>query len=180
MKDLESGPDQDRYLLIGKVVKAHGIKGEVKLHPYADDPANIVHYRELMLRGGPAGGGRAYDVHRCRPQGKLAIVALADIVDRDQAEELIGCEVWVDKEQLPELDDDEFYWHEFVGLTVVTEEGRELGSVSSLMSTGAHEVMVVTGRGREYLIPARPEFIVHRDAQRLVIAPPPGLLEINE
>ena len=180
MKDQNSGPDRDRYLLIGKVAKAHGIKGELKFHPYGDDPDSIGHYREVLLQGGPAGNGRTYGVGRCRPQGKLAIVELDGVGDRDSAEALVGCEVWVSKEQLPALADDEFYWHEFEGLTVVTTEGRELGRVKAFLTTGAHEVMVVTGRGREYLIPARNEFIVHRDAQRLVIAPPPGLLEINE
>jgi len=181
LAECASGPDQDRYLLIGKVAKAHGIKGEVKLSPYAEDPTNIPHYRELLFRGvlGQA-GERFYAVQRCRPQGKFAILALEGVGDRDTAEALIGAEVWVDREQLPELAADEFYWHDLVGMAVETEEGVALGKVSGLLATGAHDVLVVTGRGREVLIPARDEFIVEEDGERLVVALPPGLLEMNE
>ncbi len=179
MADQVCGPEGDDYLLIGRVAKAHGIKGEVKLLSYAEDSANTPHYRELLLRGGGS-GDRLYAVARCRPQGKYAILTLAGVADRNAADALIGAEVWVARAQLPLLGDDEFYWHDLVGLAVETEEGGALGTVRGLMATGGHDVLVVAGRGREILIPARHEFIVGQDGERLVVALPPGLVEMNE
>ena len=86
------------------------------------------------------------------------------------------------KTDFPKLDSDEYYWHQLIGLQVFTEGGRELGKVASLFSTKAHDVLVVSGAGREYLIPVKEEMIKEIDDRRkkLVITPPPGLLEANE
>ena len=172
--------DPEDYLLIGKVVKAHGIKGEVKFKPYADDVSNIPYYDEMLLRKPEEDEGLLCVVERSRLSGKMAILKFEGIETCNEAEDLIGHEVWVSKDSLPELAEDEFYWHELEGLRVVTEKGLELGKVSSLMATGPYDVLVVTGRGHEYLIPARNEFIVGRDGDTLIVSPPDGLLDINK
>ena len=78
-----------------------------------------------------------------KKQGK-GLVALTDgIEDRTQAEELIGSEIWVDKDQLPNLDKGDYYWHQLEGLEVFNEAGELLGEVSHLFETGANDVLVV-------------------------------------
>lgn len=172
--------DPDDYLLVGKVVKAHGIKGEVKFKPYADDVSNIPHYDEMLLRKPDSDEGLLCSVSRVRLTGKMAILKFDGVDTCDDAEAMVGHEVWVAKDALPSLAEDEFYWHELEGLKVVTEDGLELGKVSSLLATGPYDVLVVTGRGHEYLIPARNEFIAGRDGDTLIVSPPDGLLDINK
>jgi 16S rRNA processing protein RimM len=106
---------------------------------------------------------------------------LHEIADRDGAEAQVGAEVLVLKSQMPSLPPNEFYWHDIIGVRVVTDQGQELGEVTSLIATGAKDVMVVSGNGNEYLIPVLQEIIVRqdKDAGILVIAPMVGLLEIN-
>lgn len=172
--------DPDDYLLIGKLVKAHGIKGEVKFKPYGDDAANVPHYEEILLRKPEDDEGLLCSVSRWRLTKKLAILKLDGVETCNDAEALVGHEVWVDKEALPVLAEDEFYWHDYIGLKVVTEDGQELGAVATLLAAGPYDVLVVRGSGHEYLIPARNEFIAGRDGDTLIISPPDGLLDINK
>jgi len=133
------------------------------------------------LAGETTGPARLFQVENFRPQGKMALLELAGVTDREAAEGLAGREVWVAKELLAALAEDEFYWHELVGLRVVTESGRNLGRVKALFATGGHDVLVVRGGGREYFIPARREFMlaVDQEAGLLTIAEVPGLLDLN-
>ncbi len=169
----------DKYVLIGKVTKAHGIKGEVKMLSFSDQPENIRQYRQLTLVS-PAGElSPPCSVVRARTGGKEAIIALEGITDRNHAEKLAGYGVLVLKESLPELDGDEFYLHELEGLRVVTEDGRIIGTVHSFFDNSAQDILVVLNKGEEFLIPLIPGMIVKRDATEIIIAPPPGLLDIN-
>jgi len=142
--------------------------------------SNIPHYDEMLLRKPESEEGLLCSVSHWRLAGKLAILKFDGVDTCNDAEALVGHEVWVGKASLPALAEDEFYWHEYEGLRVVTEDGRELGTISSLMAAGPYDVLVVRGRGHEYLIPARNEFIVGRDGDTLIVSPPDGLLEMNK
>ena len=115
-------------------------------------------------------------------QGRLAILQLAGIASREEAEALRGSIISLRKEDFPRLAAGEYYWHQLVGLQVLTAAGKAVGEVAGLFSTGAHDVLVVRNRGREYLVPVNGEIISNIDLQKkeLVIDPVPGLLEVNE
>lgn len=181
MRDNSEPPDQERFVRVGRVARPHGIKGELKILPYGE-PGDFSHFPELLVGDESAPVGRLYKVERLRPQDKTVLVVLAGLTDRNAADLLIGREVWVDKKYLPALDDDEFYWHELVGLRVVVEGGRELGTVTAMMATGGHDLLVVRGGGREYLIPARREFMLDTDHQAgvITVADIPGLFDLND
>jgi len=186
-----------RFVCIGRVTKAHGIKGEIKIFPYSQAPEGLCTYDKLYFapegqqpeaetcgrktseQVGVAGWHRA---ERCRAQGKYAIVSLAGFADRSSAESLLGWQVHVDRAALAQLQQDEFYWHELEGMTVVSDNGEVLGTVTSLFSTGAYDMLVVSGEGGEVMIPALQEFIAAIDPEtnRLTVALVPGLLEIND
>lgn len=175
MREIDSS-----YVAIGKVVKAQGLHGELKVAIYSGNPDDQTSFHEIFL-----GNGNILKLHRLersRRSGKFVIFQLAEVVDRDGAESQVGQEVFVLKSQLPPLAPDEFYWHEMVGLRVVTDQGQDLGIVTSMIATGAHDIMVVTGPEKtECLIPAIKEIIVRQEKEAgvLVIAPTPGLLEMN-
>jgi len=174
------GAAAGELILLGKITKPHGIRGEVKIYPYSGQPENFLHYREIFV-GREEGGERIpYTIDTARLQGNSVLVKLTGCTSRNDAEALVGSEIWLRRQDLPALDQDEYYLVDLEGKTALTEDGREIGRITGIMATGAHDVLSVTGRGREYLIPLRPEFIVRMDDREVVLQLPPGLLEINE
>ena len=169
----------DSFILIGKVIVPHGLKGEIKIFSFAGQPENIQHYKKLILVSPSGKLSQPYSVEKCRVKGKSAIVHLASISDRNSAEAITGMGVLILKEDLPQPGEDEFYLSQLEGLTVVTVDGLSLGTVTSIMSNGAQDLLVVQDKDEEYLIPILDSIIIQRDAEKIVIAPPPGLLEIN-
>ena len=170
------------HVMIGEILKPHGIQGEVKVYPYSEQPENFKNYQEIILLKPSAGGTQTYKVEKCRIQGKLALLHLEGVASRETAENLKGSRIWLKKVDLPRLGADEYYWHQLKDLLVVTESGQELGRASKLFNSLAHDVLVVTGCGHEYMIPVKQGIIKRIDAQegKIIISPPPGLLEMNK
>jgi len=173
---------QDDLGLIGEIVKPHGIRGEVKVYIYSGQLENLTQYKKIVLQKPADSGTATYNVVKSREQGKLAILQLEDVGTREAAEALQGSRIWVKKADFPTLDPDEYYWHQLKGLVVITETGQELGRVTGLFNTTAHDIMVVTGAGQEFMIPVKGDIIRNIDEQgeKIIISPPPGLLEINK
>lgn len=169
----------DRFILIGKIGKPHSLRGEVRLHLLSEQPENLQSYSRLFLvsPGGEISGPRR--VVSRRLQGKTAIVGLESVNDRDEAEAVKGRGVLIEKSELPETDESEYYYYQFIGLTVKTVEGRLLGKVTNIFSNGAQDILIVRQESQEYLIPVLQPVIVRRTNEELIVNPPPGLLEIN-
>lgn len=171
----------DEYLLLGKIAKAHGLRGEVKVFLHSGQPENIRSYKELFLiaRTGELIGPLA--VLRSRDQGKFAIIQFASVTNRNQAEGIEGRGVLLAKADLPEISEDEYYWHEYIGKAVVDTAGRALGKVENIFHNGFQDVLVVkeVATDEEIFIPVTKEIIVGETAGELTVNPPPGLLEVN-
>ena len=172
----------EKLVMIGEISKPHGIRGEVKVYSFSGQPENFAYYNTIVLRRKSGEEAGTYKIVRTRVQGKVAILLLEGLNTRDAAEALQGCTVWLDPAELQKLEPDEYYWHQLKGLTVLTESGRELGAVVDLFSTPAHDIMVVKGEGREYLIPVKTEIVINIDESggKIYISPPAGLLDINK
>ncbi len=170
------------YLQVGKVLKAQGIKGELKVSSFSRHPDNFKSYRRVMLRHPRTGEYREFTLLGSRSRKRDAILSLAGVTSRNESEALAGLEVWVSRDELPPLEAGEFYWHQLQGALAITEDGRELGTVRGLINTRAHDILVIRGQGREYLVPLRQEIVrFSRDRQQtLVITPLPGLLDMND
>lgn len=117
---------------------------------YTEPREAVLKYRELLL--GRNGSWHPTVVAEGRRHGKSVIARIEGIDDREQAAELIGAEIAVDRERMPETEEGQFYWSDLIGLKVVHRDGTELGSIDSMLETGAHDVMVVKG-DTERLIP---------------------------
>lgn len=134
--------DQELTIL-GKVTTAFGIKGWVKVYSYTDPMTNILNYPNWLLHIG--GEWRAFRVNDSQLQTKGLAVALEGINDRDAALALSQVEIAVPTSELPELEDDEYYWFQLQGLKVVNTHGDWLGQVKELLdSGGGNQVMVVS------------------------------------
>jgi 16S rRNA processing protein RimM len=171
--------DSEKYVLIAKVSKAHGIKGELKMHAFSSQPQSITQHKKLLLISSQGQLSPFLDVVRSRAGNKETIVQLKGITNRNDAEKLCGHGVLVKKEDLPELKKDEFYLHELEGLQVKTGAGEILGIIDSFFHNGMQDLLVIKKGKNEIMVPLIPGMITKRDKNSLTIAPPPGLLEIN-
>ncbi len=180
-KILDVGVVHGGQIAVGKVVKAHGIKGELKVYPFSGRPDDFRGYPLLTLVEPGHGLTRSYEVEQCRIMGNLVILQFAGLSGRSAAEGLRGWEVRIARELLPTPGPGIFYWHELEGMPVISDSGQELGRITSLLATTAHDILVITGGGGEYLIPVIAQCVagLAPDGKGLVVTPPPGLLEMN-
>jgi 16S rRNA processing protein RimM len=169
----------DEYLLLGKVARAHGLHGELKLFLYSGQPENIAGYSELLLIDGKGVISPPLEVLRSRIQGKAAIVQLASIVDRTLAEKVEGWGVLLAKEHLPEASENEYYWCKYQDKLVVDLEGNIIGRVDHLFANGAQDILVIKKGKEEILIPITRDILVGATDEKLIVNPPPGLMELN-
>ncbi len=136
-------------ICVGQVTGVQGLKGWVKVFSNTDPRENIVNYSPWMLKAADA--IQTLDVEG-RLQGRLVLAKLAGIESREAAAELIGSKIYIWPEQLPALDENEYYWSDLIGMQVESISAETLGQVEDMMETGANDVMVVKG-DKERLIP---------------------------
>jgi len=173
-------------LVVGRVVKAHGVTGEVAVEIRTDDPERRF-TPGAVLRGRPARGkpgtDKEYVIESVRAHGGRLLMRLAGVADRDAADALRGTVFVVDSAELPPIDDpDEFYDHQLEGLAVSTVHGRRVGTVAEVLHTAAGELLAVRDAdGAEVLVPFVSAIVVSVSLaeQAVVIDPPEGLLELD-
>jgi len=140
----------DGFVEVGRINGLYGVRGWVKVFSHTQPRDNIVHYDPWYLQ--VRGELRPARVAEGRLHGKGVVVRLEGYDDREQARELIGTDILVQRGQFAPPEPGEYYWADLVGLRVVTVDGVELGRVDHLVETGANDVMAVVGE-RERLIP---------------------------
>jgi 16S rRNA processing protein RimM len=169
-------------VVLGRIVGAHALRGEVRVRFFGDGPGPLLHAERVFLGQDDArpqdaverevldtGTGRAGEVR----------LLLEGVADRNGADALKGRFVFGELALLPELGDGEFYWHELVGCEVVSDAGQPIGTVRELWETGAHDVLVVErSDGGQVLLPTAREFMTDVDLERrrIEIKLWPGLL----
>lgn len=155
-------------IVLGRIVAPYGIKGWLKINPFGDDP---LAWREMPRwwicadSEAPAEAWRPMTLAGCRLQGRALVAGFAEVPDRTAAEALAGCYIGAPREALPETGKDEYYWADLIGLRVANREGVELGMVSGLLSTGAHDVLQVQDGDEECLIPFVAAYVDEVDRQ---------------
>lgn len=137
-------------LTVAEIVGVYGIKGWVKVRPLVEDAKTLTDFKGLVMSPGPRmnpnGLSRDIKLDTLRPQGKGFVGHLAGVDDRSAAELLVGFVLTASAEQLPDTEEDEYYWRDLVGMTVYcVEDGQEscLGTVDYLLDTGANDVLVI-------------------------------------
>lgn len=140
----------EQHISVGKVSGVFGVKGWVKVFSFTDPRENILIYSPWLLKKGDQ--TKVVNVVDGQLQSKTIVAQLSGINDRDQAEGLMGWDVFITQNQLPKAAKGEYYWSELIGLNVETIAGVQLGVVDSLLETGANDVIIVRGE-RERVIP---------------------------
>lgn len=159
----------ERRILLGRVIGAFGVRGELKLESWTNPRDALFRYSPWLLvhRGEEASVAGAKG--KLNPNGSVT-ARLPEVETRDDAERLMGAEIWVLRSQLPPAKPGEYYWVDLEGLAVTTSEGVELGKVSHLFNNGANDVVVIRGDRDRYL-PYDPSVVlsIDLDAQRMVV-----------
>jgi len=171
--------------LLGRVLGAHGLRGQLRVRYFGDGPENILGAPRLVLakpeRGIEDPAADEFEIESGAPgrPGEVRL-ALRGIRDREAAEELKGWLVTGAREHLSPLPEGEFYWYELIGCQVQAAGGRTIGAVKEIWETGAHDVLVVEGEdGRRCLIPTARALMkeVDVEAGRIVVEDLPGLFD---
>lgn len=164
----DEAPWPDDAVEVARIVDAWGIKGGLKVVPYASKPEALFSSKRWFLQPPEqrvvpkaAGGASAYPrllrVVSAKAHGDAIVAMVRDVVDRNGAEALKGARIFVSRSSFPTADDGEYYWVDLLGLDVVNRAGEALGQVADLLDTGAHSVLRLTqeidGKTQERLIP---------------------------
>jgi len=167
--------DKSSLVAVGKVVRAHGIRGALKVLAYGETLGEMEAGEKLFSIEDSA--QRQLTLVSLNPQKRAAIVEFEEIGSIDQAQALTGKDLFIDKDRLPGLPSGEYYHFQLIGLSVQTKEGKALGTLSAVLETGGNDVYVVEKGGKELLIPAIEEVIAEVDLLngRLIVDLPEGL-----
>lgn len=175
--------DQSSLILIGRVMRAHGVRGELKVFPETDDPGRLQGLDRVFI-GKDVTTATARTIRSVRLQhlrkGTIVLMVVEGVDSREAADALRQAVVFAEASKLPALEEDEFYWHDLVGWTVMTTSEVEIGKVKEILEMPAQQIFLVAREGRpDSMIPAVPEFIedIDTDAGRIVIRPIEGLLD---
>ena len=154
-----------KILVLGKIGKVYGIKGWLKLSSFTSPSLNIFNYSELIVQLGNSAETLKIDAYKVRQNGLIAHFSGYD--NPDDSQKLVGKQVSIRNDRLPQLLKGEFYWHELETLQVINQEGYNLGKVAYLIETGANDVLVVKPSDqswdrRERLIPFIKETVIKK------------------
>ena len=170
-------------LTVGRVVKAHGVTGEVVVDIRTDDPELRFAPGSVLRAKGSDRQERIYTVETVRPHGSRLLLRLSGVGDRDGADSLRGCVFVIDSADLPPIDEaDTYYDHQLEGLLVRTTAGVELGTVTEVLHTAAGELLAVKrDQAPELLVPFVSAIVTSVSLEDGVvdIDPPDGLLDLE-
>ena len=168
-----------RWIAVGRVIRAHGIQGEVIVHRFGDADDMLAPGTELRFGENDDSVSRV--VVDSRPHGREWRVRFEGVGDRNAAGLLRGAWLHVSRDRLPELPEGSYYRFQLLGLLARTDEGKELGRVEDILEAGPHDVCVVRGAAGEVLIPAV-DALVKVDLERgeMVVTSLPGLVPGTE
>ena len=161
---------------VGKIAGAHGVRGQVRIASYTDDPADIGSYGPLQDESGKT----QFTVTVTGMSKGQVVATIGGINDRSAAEALRGVSLFVSRSSLPPADEDEFYFEDLVGLRAKTVSGKDLGTVIAVEDFGAGPLLEVgKPRAKSAYVPFTLEIVPKVDLAKklVVIDPPPGLLE---
>jgi 16S rRNA processing protein RimM len=165
-------------LVIGRITKPHGVQGEVRVAVHTDLPERFMWLEQVYVSAEEDDDApEAVTVEGVRFNGQIILLKLAGSDNRDSADTLRGQWLQIPVAEAIPLEDGEYYLYQLIGLSVETEQGESLGTVTDLIETGANLVFVVNGSSGELLLPDIDEVVVSIDvdAKRMIVRLLPGL-----
>ena len=151
-----------KKVVIGRVSSPHGIKGWLKILSYTDPVENIFSYKSIFLK--KRNDYLPFEIEDYSISGKIIRMKLKGVDDRNHSEDIAECEILINRDDLPEISSDSYYWADLIGFQIKREGGEDLGILDSFLETGSNDVMVVIGINKNRnLIP-----FINRDVVKTV------------
>lgn len=161
------------YFVVGKIQNTHGLKGELKIKSLSDFDRFIkgnklyIEYKKEMIE---------VICHQKRHQEQILIVSFENLLDINLVEKYKGCYLYIDKDSQTPLKEDEFYYHELIGLAVYNQHGEYKGEVQEIREVPQGHLLVIIVDGKNKLVPFRKEFVVEVTKKCIKINEIEGLL----
>lgn len=167
-----------KHFHLGKIIKAHGLHGDVSCSFDTDSPRSYAKLKGFFLEINHT--LLPYFITSIKLNGDEAIVSLEEVKTVEQANKLKGADIYLPLEQLPKPPKDEFYWHDLLGCEIIDEELGALGTIEEVVETSGHNLLTFKYQNKEVLVPFVKQFIKQVDikAKKLEVQLPDGLLDI--
>jgi 16S rRNA processing protein RimM len=161
-------------ICVAQIGAAHGVRGEVKLRSFTEDPAAFNSYGPLESED----GNRRLEIETLRPAKDHFVARIAGVADRDSAAKLTNVKLYVPRDRLPPVEDDDTYYHsDLIGLAAVTADGAALGTVKAVLNYGAGDIIEIATADdtTPLMVPFTSAAVptVDIEAKRIVVVPPP-------
>ena len=160
----------DKQICIGTIVAPHGVRGDIRILPQTEHPEQFLDLDYLLLDD-----GRTLHLTNARFHKRMALVKCREVNNMNEAELLRGKKVFIRTEDLPELEEGEFYVADLLGCKVIDTAGAKIGELKDVISTGSNDVYVVaTAGGKELLVPALKQHVkeINPEERRIVVELP--------
>jgi 16S rRNA processing protein RimM len=141
---------KDTRICVARIGAAHGVRGEVKLWPFTQDPMAVLHYGPLSTKD----GARQFEVARARVAKDHLVAALKGVATREDAERVNGIELYIARDRLPATEADEYYLADLIGLNAINAQGETIGKVLAIHNFGAGDIIeIAPAQGSSLLLP---------------------------
>ena len=137
-------------IYVAKIGAAHGVRGEVKLWPFTEDPLAVLNYGPLTTKD----GARQFEVLRAREAKDHLVATLKGVTTRDDAARINGIELYIPRDRLPDTEDGEYYHADLIGLRAIDAQQQDIGKVVAIYNFGAGDIIeIAPPRGPSLLLP---------------------------
>lgn len=160
----------NNQIVIGKIVAPHGVRGDIRILPLTEKPEQFLELDYLLLAD-----GRRLTLKHARFHKRMVLATVAEINSMNEAELLRGQEVLINAEDLPELEEGQFYVADLIGLPVYDEQGAQIGIFKDALTTGSNDVYVIAVPGaKDILLPALKIYVkeINPAEKRIVVTLP--------
>ena len=158
----------EQLLQVGVISSTHGIRGEVKVFPTTDDPNRFKKLKQVILDTGRE--QKDLEIEGVKFFKQFVILKFKGIDNINDIEKYKGRDLWIPREEGQELEEDEYYIADLLGMSVVLEDGQEFGTLKDVMETGANDVYIIdSAEHGEVLLPAIRECILDVDLEKNVM-----------
>jgi 16S rRNA processing protein RimM len=160
-------------VIVARIGAAHGVRGEVRLWSFTQDPLAVAGYGPLETKD----GARRFEIETVRAASDHLVARLKGVADRDAAQALTNLDLYVPRDRLPAIDEDDTYYHSvLIGLDAMSADGVRIGTVHAVHDFGAGSVLEITplGNGETLMLPFTETTVpkIDLDAKQIVVVPP--------
>ena len=155
---------QSEYLLIGEITRPQGVRGEMRVRPYTDDPMRFEDLDEVYVKRGDKYEARGITFVRLKSDD-VVIIRMDGVGDANAVEALRGEKLYVDREHAVELPEDADFIVDLIGCRVTDDEGNDYGKITDVMQPGGNDVYVISGKRGEVLVPALKSVVISVDTK---------------